>query len=254
VNLGKKAKRQKQILDTIKITGFETIETLSKQLDVSEQTIRRDIAELDVAKVARRTHGGVAIRNTLSTTDYIGRRYAANPVKQKLATEVAKHIQDGDSVFLDAGTTCEHIAMALREHKGLRVVTYNLNAAQVLKDCEDFLVAVPGGFVRHIDGSIMGDFSENFLERFNFDTAILSVSGIDDNGIMGDDNNWEVANAQAAMNRSEKSLLAVDSRKFGQKGLVQLGHISEVDCLITEELPPAPLQKLITENTAVHLA
>lgn len=252
--LGKKAKRQKQILDMIEISGFETIETLARILEVSEQTVRRDIAELDESNAARRTHGGVAILNNLSTTDYIGRRYAANPIKQKLAERVATLVKNSDSVFLDAGTTCEHVALALRNHKGLRVVTYNLSAANILKDCEDFMVAVPGGFVRHIDGSIMGDFSENFLERFNFDVAVLSVSGIDESGILGDDNNWEVANAQAAMRRTAKTILVAHSRKFGQTGFVQLGHLSDVDYLVTEELPPRPLKTIIEESTEVFLA
>lgn len=250
----KKANRQKQILDVIAASGFETIETLAQMLDVSEQTIRRDIAELDQSQAARRTHGGVAILNDLSPFDYLGRRNAATSTKQKLALKVAELIQDADSVFLDAGTTCEHVARALVHHKGLRVVTYNLNAAHVLKDCEGFLVAVPGGFVRHIDGSIMGDFSENFLERFNFDVAVLSVSGVDENGVMGDDNNWEVANASAAMKRAAKTVLVVDSRKFGQRGLVELGDVSAVDCVVTEALPPEPLNTIVSQATKIILS
>lgn len=252
--LGKKAKRQTKILEIVRASGFETIETLSSLLDVSDQTIRRDIAELDSTNMARRTHGGVAILNSLSSVDYLGRRSAANPIKEKLAAKTAELINDGESVFLDAGTTCEHIALALRNHKGLRIVTYNLNAAHSLKDCEDFLVAVPGGFVRHIDGSIMGDFSDGFIERFNFDIAILSVTGIDENGVMGDDNHWEVANAQAAMERASRSLLVVDSRKFDQRGLVELGPLSDIDGLVTEKLPENALGPNLSDHTTIHLA
>lgn len=252
--LGKKAKRQAKILEVVQARGFETIETLSSTLEVSDQTIRRDIAELDKSNQARRTHGGVAILNSLSSLEYLGRRSTANPVKERIAETTATLVQDGDCVFLDAGTTCEHVAMALREHQGLRIVTYNLNAAHILKDCEDFLVAVPGGFVRHIDGSIMGDFSDDFIERFNFDTAILSVSGIDENGVTGDDNHWEVANAKAVMQRSATTILAVDSGKFLQTGLVELCHISEIDHLVTDQLPNPQLEKLARASTQVVLA
>lgn len=251
ITQGKKTKRQGAILEILKASGYESIYALAERLDVSEQTIRRDIADLDTKNLARRTHGGVAFGNDLQGGDYLRRRFEGNEAKMQIAEKVAGLVKNGDSVFIDAGTTCAHVASALKQHKRLNIVTYNLNAAHALKDCEDFAIAIPGGYLRHIDGSIMGDFSQDFIPRFNFDISILSCSGIDANGILWDDNQWEVVNATAARERSSKVILAVDPSKFGKGGMDELGPISMVDCIVTTGDLDAKTKMFVSKHTEI---
>lgn len=241
-------------MEVLKDSGYESIISLAERLEVSEQTIRRDIADLDAKNLARRTHGGVAFASDLEGGDYLRRRFEGNEAKMRIADKVARLVKNGDSVFIDAGTTCAHVARALRQHKRLNVVTYNLNAAHALKDCEDFAIAIPGGYLRHIDGSIMGDFSKDFIPGFTFDVSILSCSGLDANGIIWDDNQWEVLNATAAIERSAKVILALDPSKFNKGGLDELGPISMVDCLVTSDELDAKTKMFILAHSDLKLA
>lgn len=249
-----KQDRQAQLLEILKSSGYERIEILSQKLAVSEQTIRRDIHTLDAAGRLRRTHGGAAYIGALKTEDYLRRLQNSTDVKQRIGYKVASLISDGASVFLDAGTTCLAVANALNVRRDLKVVTYSLNAAMVLKDRPDFTIAVPGGFVRQVDGSIYGNPISDFINRFRFDLSIISVSGIEPDGEMSDDDHWEVSNVQAAINRSRQTLLAVDSSKYNKTGLVTLGNIAEVDIMVSDQLPEGELADRINQSVAFHQA
>lgn len=254
MSVGKKGVRQSKLLSYLKESGYESLEQLATKLSVSEQTIRRDITELDQKKLARRTHGGVAFFGGLDSQDYLRRRFESKNTKQRIAQRVAEMVSDGDSIFLDAGTTCVAVAEALNVRENLKIVTYNLGAVIALKDRTDFTMAIPGGFIRHIDGSVIGDFSTDFIRRFHFDVAVISASGIDTDGTMGDDNHWEVANVRTVMELSARTVLALDSTKFYRAGLVPLGPISDVDALVTDTLPDGKLREILLQGTDTKIS
>jgi DeoR family glycerol-3-phosphate regulon repressor len=246
--------RQNKLLEILKSSGYERIEDLSLKLSVSEQTIRRDINRLDEEGLLRRTHGGAAYVGALNGEDYWQRRHDSTDVKQRIAYKVASLVEDGASLFLDAGTTCEAVASALIQRRDLKIVTYSLGAAMLLKDRADFTVAIPGGFVRHVDGSVFGAPTSDFINRFRFDMSIISVSGIEPNGEMSDDNHWEVSNVQNAMERSRLTLLAVDSSKYSKAGMVSFADVSAMDMMVSDTLPEGKLKQHILDNVDFHLA
>ncbi|WP_428651345.1 DeoR/GlpR family DNA-binding transcription regulator [Roseibium sp.] len=250
----RKQRRQARILELLKSSGYERIEDLSQKLSVSEQTIRRDINLLDSEGRLRRTHGGAAYAGPLNSQDYLMRRHESADVKQRIAFKVASLVEDGSSVFIDAGTTCEAVAGALNQRRDLKIVTYSLAAAMLLKDRRDFTVAIPGGFVRQVDGSVIGEPPTSFISRFRFDISIFSVSSIEPDGEMSDDDHWEVSNVECAMKRSRKTLLAVDSSKYKKGGLVSLGNITSMDIMVSDSLPEDPLRQLILDNLEFHKA
>ncbi|WP_114287807.1 DeoR/GlpR family DNA-binding transcription regulator [Candidatus Halocynthiibacter alkanivorans] len=253
MSVSKKSTRQSRIMEIIRSLGYDTIENLAHNLSVSEQTIRRDIVELDQNNLLRRTHGGAAYSGELEATDLVRRRSVATNVKLRIARKVAELVRDGDSVFLDAGTTIEAVATALLERKDLKVVTYSVGVAYLLKDRTDFTVAIPGGFLRHIDGSVMGEPSSEFIKKFRFDVSVISASAIDSNGEMGDDDPWEVSNVRTAMERSTTTIMAVHSSKFFRTGLVTLGSVSDVDSIVTDQLPEGPLGDLMRQAAKTYV-
>ncbi|WP_343564082.1 DeoR/GlpR family DNA-binding transcription regulator [Kiloniella sp. b19] len=250
----KKQIRQEQLLNILKASGYEKIEDMARELSVSEQTIRRDIHELDQDNRLRKTHGGAAFVNGLDKEQYLLRRFQSQDNKQRIAIKVASLIPDGASLFLDAGTTCEAIAAALQVRKDLKIVTYSLGAAMQLKDRTDFTVAISGGFLRHSDGSVMGSATADFIRRFRFDYCILSVTGVEENGDMCDDDHWEVSNALVAMEQAKETILAFDSSKFYKSGLVSLGTIATMDHLVTDNLPEGDLKQIVARVPNIHLA
>jgi len=251
---GQKESRQAYLLRYIERNHYISIDEISRLFSVTTQTARRDVMALEQMGKVRRLHGGAAIATPVDPVTYRQRRVDHEPQKERIGATVAGIIPDGAAVFIDTGTTCEAIAHALVKRRDLRVVTYSLRVANILSENSDFVLAIPGGFVRPVDGGVFREDTADYIRKFKFDYAIISVSSIDDDGDMCDDDHGEVAAVSAALAQSDRTLLAVDSSKFGKRALVKLGSLQDIDILVTDEMPAGPLlQKLRESKIEVHL-
>ncbi len=151
-----------------------------------------------------------------------------------MAQLVAAQVEPGRSLFLNLGTTTEEVARALLGHKGIRVVTNNLNVAIILSDNPDAEVIVAGGLVRHRDRGVLGEATIDFMRQFKVDIGIIGVSGIEADGTLFDYDYSEVRAAQCIMEQSRAVWLVADHTKFSRSALVRLGHISQVDKFFTD--------------------
>jgi len=244
--------RQEQIIALLNKNGFSRIDDLVEYFKVTPQTIRRDLNELAKAGKIRRYHGGANIESSTENTAYQARKIMDLEAKEKIATELVQMIPDGSSLFINIGTTTETIARALLEKKQLKVVTNNLHVAMILGAKEDFSVVIAGGEVRHRDGGVIGEATEDFIKNFRMDFGIIGISGIDNEGSLLDFDYREVRIAQAIIENSRKVLLAADHSKFGRNAMVRLGNISQADHFFTDAPPPAAIEKLLKEHE-VHL-
>ncbi|WP_343315018.1 DeoR/GlpR family DNA-binding transcription regulator [Brucella sp. BE17] len=243
----KKEVRQSILLEWIQSSHYVALEEIADRFSVTTQTARRDIADLEQRGKVRRLHGGASQLAPMDPLTYRQRRHDKADEKACIAKAVAMQIPDGATIFLDTGTTCEAIANALVGKKQLHVVTYSLRSAAIISEQTDFTLAVPGGFVRPIDGGMFQGDTPEFIRRFKFDYAIISVSGVDDDGDLCDDDHTEVAVVSAALGQAAQKWLAVDSSKFGKRAMVKLGSISDITALITNEMPSPSLTRILKE-------
>lgn len=254
---GKKAIRQGQLLQDLAAESYLSLEEIARRFSVTTQTARRDVMDMERQGKLRRLHGGamIAAPGAIAPAELRHRRARNAEAKARIGARVAALVPDGAAIFLDTGTTCEAVARALAQRRDLRVVSYSLRIAAYLREVTDFTIAIPGGFVRPVDGGVFRDRDDGFLQGFKFDLSIVSVSGVDMTGDLGDDDLAEVETVRRAMALSERSLLAVDSSKFGHCGLVRLGTIGDVDLLVTEAPPPEPIaRRAHGAGVALHLA
>lgn len=245
---GKKESRQASILRLMEQKFYVSIDEIAALFSVTTQTARRDVLALEEAGKVRRLPGGAVIVSPLETTVYRRRRVDNTVQKDRIGELVANLVPDGASVFIDSGTTCEAIARALISRSHLRVVTYSLRVATILNENSNFTLAVPGGFVRPVHGGIFQDDTPDFIRRFKFDSAIISVSGIDSDGDICDDDHAESVIVTAAMAQAGRTILAVDSSKFGRRAMVRLGAISDVDTLVTDTRPTGEILRILEES------
>lgn len=252
---GKKARRQAFLVHYLEQNHYISLEEIASLCSVTTQTARRDIMALERRGELRRLHGGAVISRPIDSHAYRQRRVANAEAKAAIARKVVELLPDDCSVFIDAGTTCEAIAQALMVRRNLRVVTYSLRVATTLSENSDFTIAVPGGFVRNVDASVFSENAQNFIRAFKFDYVIVSVSGVDDDGDIGDDDYAEVAAVRAAMQQAEYVILAVDKSKFQRRALVRLGSVSEVDAMVSDGEPTEKLSRLLeSAKTVYHVA
>lgn len=242
------AQRHEKIIGLIKQRGFMSIDDIVEHCQVTPQTIRRDLNVLSEAGILSRYHGGAGINNNWVNTPYQDRKTHLKEEKEKIADAVAAMIPDGASLFINIGTTTEMIAMKLLNHKNLHVVTNNIHVASILSSKEDFSVIIAAGEVRHRDGGIIGEATCDFISQFRMDYAIIGISGISTDGALLDFDFREVKVSQAILKNTRNVILAADASKFERHAMVEQGHLSQVNCLVTNDEPPAVIQDIIRDN------
>jgi DeoR family glycerol-3-phosphate regulon repressor len=249
------SRRQKEILNLVYEQGYASIESLAERFSVTTQTIRRDINDLCSRDLLKRFHGGAGVGNSVRNMAYAARKDLLRSEKQAIAAVIAAHMPDYASLFLDIGTTSEEVARSLIGHKGLRIVTNNLNAACLLAGANDFEITVTGGKVRGKDRGLTGESTLEFIDRFKCDYGVLTLSGIDADGTLLDFDYSEVQVARAVMRNSRKVFLAVDHSKFERTPMVRIGHVREVDALFTDREPAREIKDMLaSEGVEIFLA
>lgn len=248
----KQTQRHDAIIELVKKQGYVSTEELVEQFAVSPQTIRRDLNDLADQKMILRHHGGAALPSSSVNTSWHDRKSTQTQEKERIARKVASEIPDGATLFIDIGTTPEAVAHALMNHNNLRIVTNNLNVAVLLMAKPDFRLILAGGEVRTRDGGIMGEATLDYISQFRLDYGILGISGIDLDGSLLDFDYHEVRTKRAIIENSRCVMLVADHSKFGRNAMVNLGNMSLIDYLFTDEAPPPSVMKTI-EQHEVHL-
>jgi len=240
--------RQTAIVRRVEKEGHATIDELVADFGVTPQTIRRDLTMLEDGGLIIRFHGGASPVTSTENLSYFDRQILNQPAKARIARTLADQIPDHSSLFINIGTTNETIAHALMQHKGLQIITNNLNVATLMSSKEDFRVIVASGEVRARDGGIVGESTLDFIRQFKLDYGIIGISGIDNDGSLLDYDYREVRVAQTIIEHSRQVLLAADHSKFGRQAMVRLGSITQTDAFYTDRPPPKVFQDLLTEH------
>lgn len=242
------SRRHSEILEIARQTGRVTVEALAERLDVTPQTIRKDLNDLSERNMLSRVHGGALITSGIDNLAYEARRVLAQPEKQAIGAAVAALIPEKASIFINIGTTTEEVAKALAQRRGLLVITNNLNVVDLLAPNPEIEVIVVGGRVRALDRAVVGAFAVEFIKSFKVDFAIIGASAIDEDGTLLDFDMNEVQVSQAIIQNARQVILAADSSKLGRPAPVRIGHIAEVDVFVTDALASEALAGVCEAN------
>jgi DeoR family glycerol-3-phosphate regulon repressor len=230
--------RQAEILRIVRSRQTCTITELAGHFAVSDETIRRDIKPMIADGLLVKVHGGVMLPDHIDEPPFQRRMLENQTGKQAIAARVAALVQDGDSLILDSGTTCVHIAQALTGHARLTVVTNSAEIARTLAPRNENRVFMTGGELRPDDSAAFGENVLAFIRQFHVRYAIVSVTAIDHLGRFMDSLPWDAAFAQAAFAQAEQRVVAAGHAKFGHSALVRAFGADEIDLLVTDEAPP----------------
>jgi len=241
-------RRQQAMLNLVQERGFVSVEGLAQHFRVTAQTIRRDINDLCSLGLLRRYHGGAGLPSSVENVAYQARQVLNPAEKDRIGAAMAARIPNQASLYITLGTTAEAVARSLRDHRGLRVITNNLNVAGILAENPGCEVIIAGGVVRHRDRGITGEATIDFMKQFKVDYAVMGISGIEPDGTLLDFDYREVRVLQVIMSHARSVLLGADHSKFGRNALVRVGDLSEVDELYTDEEPPLALRRQLQET------
>lgn len=247
------SQRQRQILDQARREGEVLVDALAQRFDVTAQTIRRDLGQLCAMRLLRRTHGGASASDGVSNLGYAARQMLAAQQKVAIGQRAASLISNDASLFVNIGTTTEEVARHLTAHAGLLVITNNINVVNLLKPCSNIRLMIAGGSVRHEDGGVVGDQAVDFFQQFRVDYAVIGVSAIEEDGTLLDFDPSEVRVARTIIDNARSVILVADSTKFERSAPVRIGHVSQVDYIVTDaSVPDAFLDACIAHDVRVE--
>jgi DeoR family glycerol-3-phosphate regulon repressor len=236
-------RRQTEILQAVRRSGTSSIVELAEQLDVSTETIRRNIKPLVDNGSVLRFHGGIMHPDHHDEPPFSRRMQLHEEGKRAVAKVVAKSIQNGDSLILDNGTTTAYVAEALSHHSQLVVVTNSAEIACRLAARNGNRVFMAGGELGGDDASSFGPGSIEFVKQFKVKYALISVGGITKAGDLVDFHLFEAEFSRAAMDQADETWLIADATKFGRNAPVRVCPLSDVDLLITDADPPQEFER-----------
>lgn len=225
------------ILEQVKKNKSVKLLELCKLLGASESTVRRDLTSLDERGLIKKVHGGaISIDdNSFSLVEHDVESKSKMFAEEKFA--IAKFavslIDDGDFVFIDAGTTTEKMIDFLPDKN----VTYVTNAFVHAKKMAQrgFKVYIPAGEIKLTTEAIVGAECVSSLQNYNFTKSFIGANGISlSAGISTPDRN-EASIKSVAVRNSQTTYILADHSKFGQIASVTFAQFAGVK-IITDKL------------------
>lgn len=214
-------------------------ERIVKDLDVSRETVRRDLVELEAQGVLRRVHGGAVAPGPAPEPPLAVRQAVREREKRAIARAALRQLQPGQTLFLDAGSTTTLLAAELSSLSGMTVVTNSLNAALQLAGADAGRparndVILLGGRTDPGVRATHGDITVAEIHRYRADVALLSPVGIHClHGATSFDHH-EAAIARAMAAQAQRLIVLADHSKIGQASRVVYAGLPEIDTIVTD--------------------
>lgn len=231
-------KRQRYILENLRSTGRVYVKDLAQQLDVTEVTIRRDLACLQRKALLQKTYGG-AIPAAAPEMNVPARyRQARNlKAKQIIGRLAADLVRDGDIIYLEAGSTCYEIIPYLADKKDLTVIVNSLYLMARLHEMTAHRIIIVGGRYRPDRMDMVGPAAENAIAQLGGFKAFTGADDITiDAGISGADV-VTVGFARLVLKRASQVIFVGDHTKFDKPALYKIADVDELDYIVTDAAP-----------------
>ncbi|MFI1398173.1 DeoR/GlpR family DNA-binding transcription regulator [Streptomyces sp. NPDC020681] len=231
--------RQRFILTRARAEGSVDVQVLAKELDVSSETIRRDLRVLESYGLLRRTHGGaypVETRGYETTLDARTSRFV--PEKRRIAAAAVELLGPAETVYVDEGFTPQLIAEALPDDRPMTVLTAALGVAHLLSHRENTTVLLLGGEIRATTRSTLGPWATQMLDEFVVDIAFMGANGISrEHGVTTPDPAVGKMKARA-MKVSRRKVFCGIHTKFGAVSFCRFADFREFEAIITDSQLP----------------
>ena len=229
------AERHKLIIEKLNREGFVSVAELSKELNVTMVTIRKDLKMLENRKLLFRSHGSATPTSPYVTDRPVNeKRLVMVEEKKKIALKAASMVEEDDAIIIGSGTTVAELARSIPMSQKATVLTSAINVTLALIDHLDIEIVQLGGVIRKSSSSAVGHYAEEMLGNFSCSKLFLSVDGISPDFGLTTSNMMEAHLNVKMMNAVQKVIVLADSSKFGRKGFGKICDIEDIDMVITD--------------------
>lgn len=225
--------RREKILRQLTLSGKISVSELSVLLGVTPVTIRSDLSDLEQEGKLLRVQGG-AIPVPRGGEGNPQPQVVNGERKRAIGEAVTRMVRDGDTLFINSGTTCEQIASALRARKNLNIVTNALKVALELGTVPSFRVLLVGGEINAQYGFTHGGDAQDQLSRYRADWSILAVDGVSASGGVTTHHAEEALIDRIMSQGASRTLVVADGSKIGRPGFSRVMECGPSLTLVTD--------------------
>jgi len=251
----KAAERQLRIRQMFESKDFLDLETLCRELDASESSIRRDLDQLEEQSVLKRVYGGaVPVQPPGNGAfDFTVESGRFSDEKNRIARLTAGLIEDGQTVILDGGSTVAAVAGELAS-KSLHIVTNSLPIAETLEARRNIELTLTGGYLDPRIRVMLGPLCEQMLSLIRADVLIMGIGSVSEAGF-SNNNTLVVGSEQKMIEIANRVIIVADRSKFGRSAMIPVAQLDAADTVVSDSgLAPEFVELLRSRGIEVLLA
>lgn len=245
--------RQIKILENLQENQFVKVNELSKLLNFTEETIRRDLEKLENENQLKRTHGGAIPINTKDKDDdeipFNDRQILNQEAKMEVAQKAVQLVHKGDVIFLDASSTAHYLSKLIPDIE-VTILTNSILVSVELAKKKAVKVILTGGNVSESSLSLVGPTAIRSIEHFHVHKVFMSCKGFDHEWGISDSNEQQANVKRRMIQNSEQVILLIDSTKIGQKSFVNIDDKRILDYVVIDsEADKEVVEQMLAKHT-----
>lgn len=241
----KAAERQLRIRQILESRNFLELETLCRDFDASESSIRRDLDVLEKAGLLKRVHGGAVSVSASGANgfDYEIECTRQDDEKHRIAKLTSGLIEDGQTVILDGGSTAAAVARELAD-RSLHIVTNSLPIAEALENRRSIELTLTGGYLDPRIRVMLGPFCEQMLSAVRADVLVMGIGSISETGL-SNNNTLVVGSERKMIEIAQKVIIVADHTKFGRGAMIPVAPLDAADLIVSDTALSQEYQQIV---------
>jgi len=241
--------RQDKILDLVRRQGRASVEELAELFSASRETIRRDLNALSDADRIQKVHGGARVASFRGEGPFRQRMDENADAKRAIAQHAAALIGEGDTLFIDTGSTTLIYAETVASVDGLTVITNSTAIARAFgRNEKAAAIYLLGGAYDPDNRETAGPMALAQIPAFHADHAVITVGGVHADAGFTDYNIAEAQIAGAMIENAESLIILADSSKFERAGPYAVCPLERADYFVTDRKPAPHLKRALSAS------
>lgn len=248
-----KEDRISQLEDYIIEKERASIEDLCSVFNVSKNTMRRDINQLEAQGKIKKVYGGIILTDKKTTEPFESREVKNKAAKLKIAELASTLIEDGDIVYIDSGTTTMHMIPYLSELRNVTIITNNLHVILNSLPYQNLNVISTGGTLFRRTNSFVEAGAVSSLKKYNISKAFLATTGVSIAKGITNSSSLEYDIKRYIVEHCDKKILLADNTKLGKVSLITYYDLKDIQVFISDQRPEQEYVDFFTSNNITLL-
>ncbi len=243
-----KAERLKEIEQYLIGNQTASLDTLCSLFNVSKNTIRRDVSELESRGVLMKVYGGVTLNLKEDTIPFSQRQLQLTSEKRIIGLLASELINSGDIIFIDSGSTTVHLIPHIKNKENITVISNSLNILVESAPFNNLNIISTGGILQRKTNSFTGDDVISFLNTLNINKAFMATTGVSIEKGVTNTSFVETTIKKAVIDISENIIVLADHSKLDTSALITYCNLDKIDYFVTNIKPAGRYTDFFNKN------